>query len=92
VADNPPRRSRPAHSLNDLTLNEVGLTPLATGLLSFMSLLPMVGIVLGWYYRSQRHTFTRQFGNTLFLFSIFLHFLYFCILCPLLAYIAFQQF
>jgi hypothetical protein len=79
-------------SLNDLSLDEVGLPFVVTAFISVMSLFPLVGLVIGSYYSSSRHYPTRSFGRILLAFAVFLHFMYVCVACPALAYFSFTQF
>jgi hypothetical protein len=69
----------------------VGLSWLVCAILSAISLLPLVGLVIGFYYSRQRNYATRSFGRMLFGFAVLLHFMYLCVLCPTLAYFGLQQ-
>ncbi len=87
----PPRRLSPrkvARALDNLTLAQVGLGPGALLFIFFISMFPIVGLVIGSYYSNQDHYPTRSLGRTLLAFAIFLHFVYFCVLCPLLMWFA----
>lgn len=85
-------RAEKPRSIHDLTLSQVGLNSVIIAIISTMSLFPFVGLVIGWYYASQRHVPTKRFGRQLFMLAVLLHMVYFCVVCPLLAFFAVQQF
>lgn len=76
---------------DNLSLQQVGLGPIATVFIVVISILPLTGLLIGLYYQRQKQYAIRTFGRTIFAFAVFLHFIYFCILCPLLGYIGFER-
>lgn len=72
--------------INRLSIDQVGMTMPARWVIFLLSLLPLVGLIMGGYYSAQAHRQTRAFGRTVMGFSFILHIVYACFVCPALLY------
>lgn len=75
----------------NLSLEEVGLGKSTQTLFYSLSLLPLVGLVIGVSYAVRRNAATRQFGRRLMIFSVGLHIFYAVCLCPAALIIALSR-
>ncbi|MBZ0306440.1 MAG: hypothetical protein K8I82_10265 [Anaerolineae bacterium] len=79
------------NSVYDLPLDAVGLGSGVRFILYGVSLLPLVGLVIGGNYSFRKNAATRQFGRRLFLYAVLLHGFYLMCLCPAAMALALNQ-
>jgi hypothetical protein len=68
--------------MSNRTLGEIGLGNTPQTVIFLISLLPLVGLVIGASYSARRNAATRQFGRRLLLFAMALHVFYLACICP----------
>ncbi len=78
-------------SAYDLPLDAIGLGSRVRLILYGISLLPLVGLVIGGNYSFRKNAATRQFGRRLFLYAVLLHGFYLACLCPAALALALSQ-
>jgi hypothetical protein len=65
-------------------LDEIGLGHTPRRVIYLISVLPIVGLVIGLSYATRRNAATRSYGRGLLWYAILLHLVYLFCLCPML--------
>jgi len=68
--------------VSERSLEEVGLGAVPRLVMYGLALLPFVGVVMGLSYMVRRNQATRQWGQRLLWYSVFVHLVYLLCVCP----------
>jgi hypothetical protein len=72
----------------DLSLDEIGLGSTPRSVIYAISILPLVGFVIGANYAVRRNTATRRFGRRLLRYAVAVHVFYTLCVCPAVTIVA----